>query len=217
MTHFTVGIIVPGDKLPSLHEFVARQMAPYDESIETEPYVCYSIEHARADIEREIRRLEQIIRHQEPGYDLERCRDGIARLQATAPEERYREYINRHDRFNGRGEPISTCNPASKWDWYRVGGRWDGWITGNERSSENGFNFGPDHEAVANNIATTGQALERGITPHAIVTPDGAWHERSKLGWWATLITENENWETEARDLLARYPGPHLLILDAHI
>src|ERR1700728_3854541 len=36
-------------------------------------------------------------------------------------------------------ENAESPNPFS--DWYRIGGRWDGWITGNEQSSDNGFNF----------------------------------------------------------------------------
>ncbi len=217
MTHFTVGIIVPGDKLPHIHEYVEAQMAPYDENISVAPYVSYSLAQARADLERDIRRLERIIERKDPRYDLAKCLATVDELRRATPEEKYRAYVRFHETFNAQGEPISTYNPASKWDWYRIGGRWDGWATGNEKPSHRGYNFGPEHESVANNLAATEQALQRGIIPHAIVTPDGQWHERGKMGWFAVLITENDDWDAQAKDILACHPGQHLLILDAHI
>ena len=207
MTHFTVGIIVPAKERPAIHEFIAVQMAPYDENTEFKAYVSYSVEKAKAEIERDIRRLEQIIRQQAPGYNLEKCQDLLTTLRRTTPVQRYAEYLQHHELFDAHGKPLSTYNPDSKWDWWVIGGRWDGWINGKETSGE----------AVADNMATTAQAIERGIIPHAIITPDGQWHERGQMGWWAILITENEDWDAQARDILARYPGDHLVIVDAHI
>jgi hypothetical protein len=207
MTHFTVGIIVPEDRVPHLHDFIVGQMEPFCEHTEVEPYVCYSVGKAEAEIKHDIHRLERIIERQDPDYNLDKCREILAKLRRTAPEERYREYVGHHESFNSRGEPLSTCNPKSKWDWYVIGGRWDGWINGKETSGE----------SAEDNMATTEQALERGIIPHAIVTPEGEWNERGEMGWWAILITENEDWDAQAREILAGFPGHRLLILDAHI
>jgi hypothetical protein len=207
MTHFTVGIIVPEDKLPQIQSFIATQMEPYCEHTQVEPYVCYSVEQAKTEIERDIHRLERIIERQDPEYNQDECHEILARLRQTTPEEQYREYVLHHESFNAQGEPLSTYNPSSKWDWWVIGGRWDGWITGTKASGE----------SVADNIATTAQAIERKIIPHAIITPDGQWHERGQMGWWAILITENEDWDAQAGEILASYPGHQLLILDAHI
>ncbi len=207
MTHFTVAIIVPKDKLGCIEAFVTEQMAPYDEDVKIAPYVCYSVEQAKADIERDTKRLQQIVSGEEPGYDLDRCRQALKELTATTPEEKYREYLKHHERFNSRGEPLSTCNPSRKWDWYVIGGRWAGWISDRKTKSER----------VNDNIATTEQALERDKIPHAILTPDGEWHERGRMGWWAVLLTENEHWDEEAREILRRFPGHHVVIVDAHI
>jgi hypothetical protein len=207
MTHFTVGIIVPHDKFTRIKSFIAQQMAPYDEGIKVAPYVCYSAQKAKAEIERDIQRFERIIDRCDPDYDLDKCREVLGRLRITTPEEKYREYVQFHEHFSAQGEPLSTYNPDSKWDWYVIGGRWDGWINGKETSG--------DH--LENNKATTGQALERGIIPHAIITPDGQWHERGKMGWWAIMITENEDWDTRAKELLSTYASHHVVILDAHI
>jgi hypothetical protein len=207
MTHFTVAIIVPDDELGRVEAFVTEQMAPYDEDIQVAPYVCYSVAQAKADIERDTKRLKQIVSREEPGYDLGRCRQALKELMATTPEAKYRERLKYHERFNSRGEPVSTYNPSSKWDWYVIGGRWAGWISDRETASER----------VDDNIATTEQALERNKIPHAILTPDGEWHERGIMGWWAILVTENEGWDDEAREILRRFPGHHVVIVDAHI
>lgn len=208
MTHFTVGIIVPEDKLPDIHTFIFDQMEPYDESTKVASYVSYSIDKAKAEIERDIGRLERIIERRDPGYNLDKCQEILAKLRVTTPEERYREYAQFHEHFNAQGEPLSTYNPDSKWDWWVIGGRWDGWITGNEDTSR---------ESIEDNIATTEQAIERGVIPHAIIAPDGQWQERGQMGWWAILITENEDWDAQAKEILSGYPGHQLLILDAHI
>jgi hypothetical protein len=216
MTHFTVGIIVP----PYEHQvksYIAEQMEPYCEHTEVEPYVSYSLEEAAGDLQRDIERLEQILRHQDPDYNLDKCRNLLAKLRRATPDEKYSEYVRFHEDFDDQGRPISAYNPDSKWDWYRVGGRWDGWITDNEQSSQGGFNFGAQHETLENNTATTEQALARDKIPHALMTPDGNWHERGRMGWWANLLTENDNWDSDAKAILARYPGHRVVIVDAHI
>ena len=31
------------------------------------------------------------------------------------------------------------------------------------------------------------------------------------------MITDNEDWDAQARELLSSYPGHHVVLLDAHI
>ena len=123
------------------------------------------------------------------------------------PEQKYQDHLRFHDLFNDKGEPISTYNPNSKWDWYVIGGRWDGWINNRDTRAE----------AVFDNSATTEATIARDKLPHAIITPDRQWHEHGRLGWWGTLLTEEENWNAEARAILARHPGHDVVIVDAHI
>ena len=207
MTHFTVGIIVPSNELSNLQGFIEDQMAPFDENIKVEPYVSYSVEQAKADIARDITRFERIIERQDANYNLEKCQEHLEKLRTTTPEEKYREYIEYHEHFDDDGKPTSTYNSDSKWDWYVTGGRWDGWV--NDREASN--------RAVADNIATTEAAVERNKIPHAIITPDGQWHEHGRMGWWGIMLTENDGWESESRSLLGQFPGHHIIILDAHI
>jgi hypothetical protein len=207
MTHFTVAIIIPPNEAAPAERFVEQQMQPYDEGIEVAPYVCYSTEQAAADIADTIHRLELIISRDEKGCNLDKCRENLDELRRKSPEEAYRECCGHCDTFNAQGEPISRYNPASKWDWYTIGGRWSGWINDIE-TKRSGF---------IHNTATTEQAIIRKKVPHAIVTPDGFWHERGRMGWWAVLTTENEDWDADALRLFARYPDHKVVIIDAHI
>lgn len=206
MTHFTVAILVP-PHVTDIVPFIDRQMARFSEHIEVAPYVRYSPQHAAAEIADSIRRLELIISRKEPHYDLDKCRQHIEELRQTTPEQLYRERLRHYERFNDRGQPLSTYNPDSKWDWYVIGGRWDGWI--NDIKAAKG--------RLENNMATTAQAIKRGKIPHAIITPDGAWHERGQMGWWAILLTENEDWDEQARAIFACHPDCRVVIVDAHI
>jgi hypothetical protein len=182
-------------------------MDPYYEHSDAAPYVCYSLEQAAADIQRDINRLARIIERRDPDYDPAKCFDILEKLRRTTAEERYAEHVQFHETFDDQGRPISTYNPESKWDWYVIGGRWDGWINDKETSGE----------SVSDNTATTDQAIAGDKIPHAIITPDGEWLERGQMGWWAILITENEDWDSDAKAILARYPGHRLVIVDAHI
>lgn len=104
-----------------------------------------------------------------------------------------------------------------KWDWYRVGGRWDGWVCDNKKQSENGFNFDTKHETIENNHALTDEMIRKDKIPFALVTPDGKWNEKGKMGWWAVVSDENSNWPKDAKELLGEFAGHQVVILDAHI
>lgn len=43
-------------------------------------------------------------------------------------------------------------NPYSFFDWYVVGGRWDGFLSGIEHNTDNGFNFGRKCRTIKNNM-----------------------------------------------------------------
>lgn len=101
----------------------------------------------------------------------------------------------------GTGLAKCTYNPKSKWDWYRIGGRWDGFLTKNEKESCNGFNFGDDHESVVNNhitIAEHKKQLEEDWNKNrcfGIISIDGKWIEKGSMGWWG-IVTDEEDPET---------------------
>lgn len=56
----------------------------------------------------------------------------------------------------------------------------------------------------------------RCITPFAFLR-DGKWAEKGRMGWWACVSDEKENWGAQFADLLGAVPDDHFLtIVDCH-
>ena len=209
MSHYTVGIIIPPDELDDFGSFVEQQLAPFDEDIKVAPYVCYSLERAKHDLEREVRHFTRIIADRNETFDLERCQQALDELQLMTPEERYTEYLRGHTHFNTKGEPLSRYNPAGKWDWHQIGGRWNGWL--HDRDCK--------QSKLADNIASVEQVIDRQKFTFALVTPEGEWFERGTMGWFGAVIDgkTDDQWHTEAEAILRRYMDHSIVLVDAHI
>lgn len=150
-------------------------------------------------------------------------------------EETMRDYEENHPRYNqpdtdcsscnGKGAYRSEYNPDSKWDWYRIGGRFDGLVTDNPQESDNGFNFHPKHQTLVNNSVPVEYILaqhaegEELFSAYALVTPDGKWIERGQMGWFGMSSGDKpENvWEAERLNIYRKFRSYDLVILDCHI
>lgn len=121
---------------------------------------------------------------------------------------------------HGKGTYPSTYNPLSKWDWWSYGGRWNGVINGNPvNDKEGGFNFGEEFRQLKNNTTTVADLIERKQIPFAIITPDGQWNERGKMGWWACVSDEKESddWENMVLKIYEAHKDCIGVGLDCHI
>lgn len=104
MSHFAV--MVAGQDIEEL-------LAPYDENLETEPYLKGEVDDFSSFREHYLKiypedsELSDILLYEKYGEDWNsntwKCEDG-----------KWIEY--------------STYNPDSKWDWWKVGGRWSGFL-----------------------------------------------------------------------------------------
>lgn len=105
MSHFVVFVI--GDD-------VEKQLAPYDESIEVEPY--FSPEDMDLD-SFNVRTAVEVLGKKPEEVTSQ---DAIDAMKKKYPD--VDDYVIEDGKF-GR---MTTYNPKSKWDWYQVGGRWQG-------------------------------------------------------------------------------------------
>ena len=55
------------------------------------------------------------------------------------------------------------------------------------------------------------------ILPFSVVTPDGEWHQRADMGWWAIMTNENDNWDNEAKEILEQHKDHIAVVVDCHI
>lgn len=125
---------------------------------------------------------------------------------------------------NGTGIDHSTYNQRSKWDWYVIGGRWDGKAAGIEdkrrkQSKDGGFNFGDKHHQIKHNHATVDDLIKQKIVPLALITPDGEWNESGKMGWFGIHYDKmpEKKWEDLVMEIYKAHPNHYGVGLDCHI
>lgn len=113
----------------------------------------------------------------------------------------------------GKFEKFSTYNPMSKWDWFEVGGRWDGTLLLKDGSKTNEACVEEiDFDNMRNTIATFA------------VLKDGRWYDKDDMTGTRILnrVVEEENknfWKENFYDMFLKDLPPHatITIIDCHI
>jgi len=236
MSHFLLGVILPEKvERKAVRAYVEKVLEPYDENMEVAPYArpCGCGEwraQQRADA----------IAAEETGLTWDALRETF-RLKPE--EERTQEAWTEHvaslreaekralarmeqkpdpdcSECHGRGTYTSTYNPNRKWDWWQIGGRWDGVLRGKEPLYINGFTLADFHERVGHNLVKMAE-LTRECMPFAFVLPDGTWLQQGEMRWWGIVQREDvspEMWETKTLDALkARYGGLRVVAVDCRL
>lgn len=151
----------------------------------------------------------------EKGYEIvpdETKRNGVRFVQKVerkweyeASKEKYPTIDDYADRYKGyckvNGRYGYRSNPNAKYDWYVVGGRWDGYIfnkdghkCNEELLTEVAWDkmFSADNEDGYDHI------------PFCFVDTEGVWHEKGEMGWWAMVSNEKkaDDWHTEVKDYI---------------
>ena len=121
--------------------------------------------------------------------------------------------------YKDKDGEMTTYNPKSKWDWWRIGGRWDGTLIGERRDGgDGGFNFSAEHEQAKHNSCKVSE-IKEGLIPFAIITPDGEWNERGNMGWWGCVANEKpgEEWESIVSKIYEAHSDCVAVLCDLHI
>lgn len=137
MSHYSVAVFTkPNGK------DVDTLLAPYDENLETKPYIYKTKEDIIKMLRDNAKTLRENIAKYEAG-ELKKPRaywlsgeemlehyKNILDNDKKTDEEIYEIYRkdNEDIAFDVNGNELSTYNPDSKWDWYSVGGRWGGML-----------------------------------------------------------------------------------------
>jgi hypothetical protein len=220
MSHFTVLVMITEDEYNNNEDNTLEQrLAPFDENLEVSPYMkkcwcvgCIAKQEARESAIQQVGTIQMLRNSFQP---VEGKKENQAAWEAhIAPYIAIEtEVLENHplkdmpatdcEDCNGTGEYLSQYNPQSKWDWYQVGGRWDSALASNCK-------------ALSGNVARAGDVCGK-YRPFAIITPDGQWHEKGRMGWWAIVTDENENWPMEVDALLTEYEDHICILVDCHI
>lgn len=240
MSHYAVLILHKED------QDIDTFLAPYDENLKVKPYLKYKYNDAIKFIKEEF----------VPYNDF---------LKEYSDEQLLEWYVEEYSaELLKDGDIYTTYNPNSKWDWYQIGGRFDGelmltdegrlnavdeikrkyctdidiknlredfhymryvnsaplkyvkWFTplSNERKEElrrwweinvekdelkdeekkdEYFFWNPDWFRRRYKDADTYLKIQEMTNFFAVLTPDGEWHEPSKMGWFACTDGEPED------------------------
>lgn len=213
MSHFAVLVV---------GEDIDGQLAPYDEDITVEPYIRNTrqelIENNRKDIERMRDGLyaeylaDPVAYLEESKHNQNHCfyfvsGEFAAKLEWN-DEELYADAIKwlSPSDLDAEGNELSTYNPKSKWDWYQVGGRWDGAL--------------PTKDGKEVSETTIGDLALDSFKYTFAVVKEGEWYEKGEMGWFGMASNEKETdeWFDEFRRLLSDLPPETVVtIVDLHI
>lgn len=239
MSHYSVAVLVRQDKVPEpghpdfgcqLTAAVEKMLAPFDEGIKVKPYdvPCRCADNAAFSKAHKLSEKETGLTwddlhaqwwakpHEER---LQTTWEEFAHVIKSVSNRYYQEFLavakplEDCSHCHGTGTRKSRYNKLSKWDWYSVGGRWDGYY------AEKGV------PTVAPNVAFARDLHSAGYAPFALLTPrephqkqrHDNWNEQGEMGWFAMVANENDNWPAIALELLDKYSGCFAVLVDCHI
>jgi len=136
--HYTVAVIYD-DETSSVDEM----LAPFDENLEVDAHIYKTkdelIEYSKKalqDLKEAMSEYDKNPDENKKPYwlddDTNKLSEYYATLFACVTDQDYYDWYrknNDNDLYDEEGNELSTYNPDSKWDWYVVGGRWEGGLT----------------------------------------------------------------------------------------
>lgn len=235
MSHFVTLVLVPPGA-NDVERAVEQLLAPFDEGLRMAPYKCYV-----------------------EGKELERMQEQYKLRSRAELVPKLKEWFGHDGGVDTKGlYYLSTYNPQSEWDWWKIGGRWTGFLDGYDPETDpanievcpycSGTGKRTDAVAEANPAlkqkcnGCDGEGkrakwptewkkhkgdicpvrsipTDRDTAPFALVSPDGQWHQRAQMGWWACTTDEKpeEEWKTEVRQLFQQHADCLAVVVDCHI
>ena len=166
---------------------------------------------------KEMRPLHEFLQRRSPREEA--CYEFLREVTGKQAALKGREKTDCED-CHGTFKVKTNYNEDAKWDWWRIGGRWDGEMFGHHRlqgpSNERDridWHYSDELETLDRNYGLVGDLRKR---PMSILTPDGFWHDPGAIGFILTGDQE-EKWSFESGKILGRYKGHYAVGIDCHI
>ncbi len=198
MGHFTVLIIIPRDVylkgFDTIVDYIHETMEPFKEGEIVKPHIVMMRPEFEAKFQKEMESNPQLTRDQYAN-DLEYS-------------------------FNSEGHLTSTSNPLAMYDWYSIGGRSDGVLTGRRDPRINPFTMDLfEQDSLKNNMISMQTFREdyhkTGEAYGFIIDTAGKLHHRRCLRTWAELKSEAE-WKPIYEEILKTNLDGYIVNLDCH-
>lgn len=188
--------------------FWENDLEQYDENILVPPYVVYTKQEAIEEAKCSHRNLyKRATQNSKDDWAIHIISTG----EYLTDEKAWDEVKSWGYNIDENENLISTYNPNSKWDWYTIGGRWNGWLKLKE--SQSGCNI-----STINNVDWDYMFNHR--LPFCFVTTSGEWYESGEMGWFASVnneMPESEWLETFRQYVLSEDEDCEVTIVDFHI
>lgn len=194
----------------------------YSEDLEVEAYVDRTKEEAINDVQRHQRKryLEAVKALQTPNlnsHSMVFYQKIVDQGPSISKEDAWKEVLSWGYELDEDENLISTYNPNSKWDWYCVGGRWNGFLVLKERKEDGSII--EVNEAYFNEIDWD-YMKEWNRIPFCFVNEDGEWYEKGEMGWFAITTNEMEEdtWQATFEEYINTVEDNCLVtVVDFHI
>ena len=115
----------------------------------------------------------------------------------------------------GCGVMLYPYNPEGKYDWYAIGGRYNGWVTGMNSDPKTtvpeGYALKENHSLATDYIKLIQEG--KGEVPWIIITPDSKWCEAPDRNFGPTT---DPQWRGTVMNLLEMYKDYQTICLDIH-
>lgn len=157
------------------------------------------------------------------------------RKELNAPYQRYLDEVEHsHPLYkqpdaecldcHGSGLRETTSNPQGYYDYWGIGGRWDGAMIEVIREyPAGGVDFGVDGLWLTANTCVAKVYVEwlrsgKHSAPSVIVTPGGEWLEIGRHGWWGSRndMMSQQQWNERFCEVLDQYPDHFAIACDCH-
>ena len=203
-------------------EYWDSDLEQYSENLEVEAYIEQTKEEAINDVQRNQRKryLEAVKALQTPNLNsqsMEFYQKIVDQGPSISKEEAWKEVLSWGYELDEDENLLSTYNPNSKWDWYCVGGRWNGFLVLKERKEDGSII--EVNEAYFDEIDWD-YMKEWNRIPFCFVNEDGEWYEKGEMGWFAITINEMEEdtWRATFEEYINTVEDDCLVtVVDFHI
>jgi len=181
--HFLTYVFIPHDE--DIESTVATVLKPFNEALDVPPYRIYLSKPEIAAMAKEY--------HLRP-------------TQRQELSKHLQKWYGSEGGVDSKGLYYwATYNPEGKWDWYEIGGRWDGHLRNNIMS--------------AKTLAPSSR-LEK-LLPHAFLDSKGHWHECERFGgrpypYRRLIKTPKHIWRKRFRAALEADPTWDVVVVDIH-
>ena len=185
--HCCTFVLIPSDT--NVQDAAAKALEPFDEALNVAPYRVH-LTH------KDVRRMARHFK--------------IDPANTHELTKRISEWTNHEGGVDRDGLfYLSPCNPDGRWDWFEIGGRWNGYIPG-----------APHNTIKAGTLAKSPKLKQ--CLPFYVLTPEGKWieHERCYFdGDWKKMKREQMKqaaWTRLVRETLRRWPDHQVVCVDMH-